>query len=98
VSTPVEVQPEIQLSAKEIDTAMMSGPLKVPARAGIFRGAKFLFSTKIGGRMEQVMVVCKGKPHRHTLKNGKKAWYVDIYGYGVRRAVNITKLRERPAL
>jgi hypothetical protein len=44
--------------------------------------------------MQLVQVVCKGEPYEHTLTNGKKALYVEVYGYAVRKAVNVKKLQE----
>jgi hypothetical protein len=44
--------------------------------------------------MQLVTVACKGEPYAVRLKNGKSAWYVDVYGYGIRKSVNIKKLRE----
>jgi hypothetical protein len=74
----------------------MTAPcLKVPARTGIFRGAKFLLWTKTGGEMQLANVACKGEPYPVRLKNGGTAWYVDVYGYGVRESVNIKKLRKK---
>ncbi len=68
--------------------------LKIPAQTGIFRGAKFLLWVKTGGEMQLVNVACKGEPFQVLLGNGKSAWYVDVYGYGIRKSVNIKKLRE----
>lgn len=88
---------DIELSEKEIDACLHSQFLKVPAKTGIFKGARFSMPVKVGGRMQLVMVVCKDEPYINKFKNGKKALYVDVYGYGVSGAVNITRLREQDA-
>lgn len=66
--------------------------LKVPEKTGIKAGARFLLWAKVGGDMQLVSVVCKGAPYEKKLKNGGTAFYVDVYGYGVRCSVNIKKL------
>jgi hypothetical protein len=45
--------------------------------------------------MQLANVACKGEPYPVRLKNGGTAWYVDVYGWGVRESVNIKKLREK---
>ncbi|MEZ7197012.1 hypothetical protein [Pseudodesulfovibrio karagichevae] len=85
---------DITLSERDLDAAMSSEYMKVPPKTGIFRGARFSLSTKVGGRMQLVQVVCKGEPYERTLGKGKKALYVEVYGYGVRKAVNVKKLQE----
>jgi hypothetical protein len=85
---------DIMLSDQEMDAALSDEFMKTPPKTGIFRGARFSLSTKVGGRMQLVQVVCKGEPYEHTLTNGKKALYVEVYGYAVRKAVNVKKLQE----
>ncbi|XXJ20016.1 hypothetical protein ACR42D_10805 [Desulfovibrio caledoniensis] len=85
---------DITLSERDLDAALSSEYMKVPRETGIFRGARFSLSTKVGGRMQLVQVVCKGEPYEHILTNGKKALYVEVYGYAVRKAVNVKKLQE----
>lgn len=84
------------LTANDIDAILNAEPLKAPVRAGIKAHSKYLLNVKVGGEMQLVSVVCKGAPYAKKLKNGGLAWYVDVYGWGVRRAVNIKKLREVP--
>lgn len=72
--------------------------LKVPPKTGIKAGASFLLWTKVGGDMQLVSVMCKGEPYEKKLRNGGTAVYVDVYGYGVRCAVNIKKLRQEGEL
>jgi hypothetical protein len=86
---------EIELSESDIEAVRTSQFLKVPTKTGIFRGACFSMRAKIGGRMQLVMVRCKGGPYEREIKGGKTALYVDVFGYGVDKAVNITRLREQ---
>jgi hypothetical protein len=74
---------------------MVEPSLKCPPRTGIFKGAKFLLWVKVGGEMQLASVACKGTPYPVGLRNGGTAWYVDVYGYGVRASVNVRKLRAR---
>jgi hypothetical protein len=69
--------------------------LKRPAKTGIKAGCRYLLWCKIGGEMQLTSVMCKGAPYAVRLGNGGTATYVDVYGYGVRAAVNIKKLREK---
>jgi len=85
---------DLGLTEKDLDAALSRKYMKAPSKTGIFRGARFSLSTKVGGRMQLVQVVCKGQPYEHTLSGGKKAWYVEVYGYGVNKAVNVKKLQE----
>jgi hypothetical protein len=91
----MKLHAEIEFSDSDIEAARSSQFLKTPATTGIFRGACFSLRTKIGGRMQLVMVRCKGQPYEREIKGGKKALYVDVFGYGVDKAVNITRLREQ---
>nr|WP_321513155.1 hypothetical protein [uncultured Pseudodesulfovibrio sp.] len=89
-------QEEIELSEQEMDAVLTSKQaLTVPDRTGIVRNARFSLSVKIGGKMEMVMVICKDKPYQRTLRNGRKVWVVDVFGYGVSGPVYVTKLRQR---
>ena len=85
---------DILLSDREMNAALSGEYMKAPPKTGIFRGARFSLSTKVGGRMQLVQVVCKGKPYERTLGKGKTALYVDVYGYGVNKSVNVKKLQE----
>lgn len=84
---------EIELTSEDMDAVLHEKTLIVPPETGIFRGARFSMTAKIGGKMEMVMVLCKGKPYEREIKGGKKALYVDVFGYGVNKAVNIKRLR-----
>jgi len=89
-------QEEIELSEAEMEAALKIVKTQTaPDRTGIVRGARFSLSVKIGGKMEMVMVFCKDKPYQRKLKNGKKVWVVDVFGYGVSGPVYVTKLRQR---
>ncbi len=68
--------------------------LKCPAPPGIKRGAWFFVWGKIGGEMQLISVMCKGKPYLVKFRNGKTAHYVDVFGWGISTSVNITKLLE----
>lgn len=89
-------QEEVELSEQEIEAALASSVnLTIPDRTGIVRNSRFSMSVKIGGKMEMVMVICKDEPYQRTLRNGKKVWVVDVFGYGISGPVYITKLRQR---
>ena len=85
---------DITLTESDLDAALSRKFMKVPPKTGIFKGARFSLSTKVGGRMQLVQVVCKGEPYERTLGKGKTALYVEVYGYGVNKAVNVKKLQE----
>ncbi|NDV20016.1 hypothetical protein GO013_11340 [Pseudodesulfovibrio sp. JC047] len=87
---------EIRLTTSEVDAVLSAESLKVPAEIGIFGGARFLIKAKVNGEMLLVNVVCKCKPYNKEFKDGRKARYVNVCGYGLREAVNITKLRMNP--
>jgi hypothetical protein len=89
-------QEEIELSEQDMEAVLTSSlGLTIPDRTGIVRGARFSMSVKIGGKMEMGMVICKDKPYQRKLRNGKKIWVVDVFGYGVSGPVYVTKLRQR---
>lgn len=88
------LQDELELSEQEIAEAVSKELPKSPDESGIFRGARFSLAVKIGGRMQLVMVRCKGKPYTQTDKRGRKWRVVDVFGYGVRKSVPIKKLKE----
>lgn len=74
---------------------MPEASLNTPAKTGIKAGSRFLLWAKVGGEMQLASVVCKGDPYPVQLGNGGTAWYVDVFGWGIRKAVNIKKLREK---
>jgi len=89
-------QTDIELSEQEMDAVLASSvSLTIPDKAGIVRGKRYSLSVKIGGKMERVMVLCKGEPFQRTLRNGKKVWVVDVFGYGISGPVYVSKLREQ---
>jgi hypothetical protein len=85
------------LSQQEIAEILDGEPLKVPAKTGIKVNDRYSIWAKVGGDMQLITVVCKTAPYRRKLRNGGTAWYVDVFGYGVRQSVNVKKLRELPA-
>jgi len=86
--------PEINFTEADYESVLSGSIQKVPTKTGIFKGARFSLSTKVGGRMQRVMVYCKDGPYLHEMANGKTAWYVEVFGYGVHKRVNIKRLRE----
>jgi hypothetical protein len=84
----------VELTGEEIEAALGAPCLKIPDRTGIVRGARYSMSVKIGGKMEMGMVICKGEPRQRTLRDGRKVWVVDVFGYGVSEEVWVSKLRE----
>ena len=60
----------------------------VPDFSRIKRGDRFSLKTKIGGKMQTVMVIAKDEPK----KKGKATYYVEVFGYGVNKSVNVIKL------
>ena len=87
---------EIILTAEDCEAIRMASPLKVPPKTGIFAGARYLLSVKVGGETQLSSVMCKGGPYVRELGGGRKALYVDVFGYGIKDSVNIKKLRVRP--
>jgi hypothetical protein len=87
----------IELSDHDMIAILSGDALKTPCRSGIKAGGRFLLRAKVGGEMQPRTVVCKCAPYRKSLKNGGTAWYVDVFSYGVRRSVNVKKLRIIPA-
>jgi len=85
----------INLSENEVEACLAGQFLKVPDRTGIVRGARYSMSVKIGGKMELVSVMCKGTPRQRKLRDGKKVWVVDVFGFGISGPVWVTSLRER---
>lgn len=67
-----------------------------PDPTGIKAGDRYSLWVKTGGEMALVMVICRCAPYPVTLGNGGTALYVDVFGYGVRKSVNVKKLRARP--
>lgn len=86
----------MDLTERDLASILEAEPLKCPDRTGIKPGATFFLWVKIGGEMQLATVVCRGEAYPRTLQNGGIAWYVDVYGYGVRDSVNIKKLRSIP--
>tara|TARA_B100000683_G_C12389568_1_gene514913 strand:+ start:229 stop:525 length:297 start_codon:yes stop_codon:yes gene_type:complete len=86
---------DILLSDDEFEACWTSKYLKRPDRSGIVRGKRYSMSAKIGGRMTLSTVMAEGKPYQRTLKNGKKVWVVDVFGYCIKGPVYVTKLLER---
>lgn len=84
---------DIKLTAEELDAVLSGKGLKVPDETGVFRGVRCSMTAKVGGRMQWVQVMCEGEPYEREIKGGKKALYVDVFGYGVKKSVNIKRLR-----
>ena len=77
------------LTNDEIDAAIVAErPFFCPDPAGIKRGDKLSLWTKVGGEQQLVNVLVSREPY----SKGKKSIYVDVYGYGVNKSVNVTKL------
>jgi hypothetical protein len=86
----------IELSDHDMASILSGDALNTPCRSGIKAGGRFMLRAKVGGKMQLRTVVSKCAPYRKSIKNGGTAWYVDVFGYGVRRSVNIKKLRISP--
>lgn len=63
-----------------------------PDPTGIKVGDRLLMYVKIGGEMELTEVWIRRAPY-HPDK--RKYLYVDVYGWGIRKSVNVTKLLKR---
>jgi len=53
------------------------------------KGGRFLLWTKIGGEQHLATVMALSNPY----PKGKKSTYIDVFGVGVRKSVNVLKLR-----
>lgn len=60
-----------------------------PDQSGIKVGDKVYLRTKIGGEMQLAEVIIKRAPYH---PDNRKYLYVDVFGYGIRESVNVTKL------
>ena len=67
--------------------------LKCPDLASIFPGRRFLYRAKIGGERQTVPVVASCMPYPHDFGKGRKAMYVDVFGYEGKWTVLASKLR-----
>lgn len=78
------------LTERDFDEIVATpSPLFCPATAGIKKGDRFQTWAKVGGDMQLVSVIAASDPYR----KGKRATYIEIYGYDIgRRAINIKKL------
>lgn len=66
--------------------------VKVPAEIGSFTGARFIYHTKINGEMESINVTAKGEPYTKDIGRGRKALYIDVFGFGFSGPVMVKKL------
>jgi hypothetical protein len=67
----------------------------IPAKTGTsaFTNKHFLLPAKVGGEMTMLNVRACGEPYQGNFGQGRKAWYIEVYGYGVsRRQVLVTSL------
>lgn len=80
----------LKLTDAEIN-ALIGEPsdLFCPDWKGIKKGDKLLLWVKIGGEQVLSSVTVSREPYR----TGPKAIYCDVFGYGVRKSVNVKKLR-----
>lgn len=85
-----------ELSEHDMAAILSGVALKTPRKSGIKAGGRFLLRAKVGGKMQLRTVACKCAPYLKSLNNGGTAWYVDVFGYGVRLSVNVKKLRILP--
>lgn len=79
-----------ELTQAEIEEIISNpSPLFCPDWTGIKRGDKLYMWAKVGGEQALVSVVVSRAPYR----TGPKAVYCDVFGYGIRKSVNVKKLR-----
>lgn len=86
----------MRLDHRDIAEILAAEPLRTPVRDSIDAGKKYLIWTKVAGEMQLVTVTAKDRPYPRRLRNGGTAFYVDVWGYGIRKAVNVKKLRKIP--
>lgn len=66
-----------------------------PDLSNIKPGLKALYSAKIGGECVLLDVMVKSKPYQRDYGKGRKAWYVDAFGYGWKGSVPVKKLWDK---
>jgi len=80
---------ETLLSTQEFEDILTAeNELFCPDPAGIKKGDSFLYWAKVGGEQQLSNVRVTRGPYT----KGKTAQYVDVFGYGIRKAVNVKKL------
>lgn len=67
--------------------------VKCPDMASILKGKKYFVHAKIGGESQIIDVVALGTPYSADFGKGRKAHYVDVFGYGWSGSVLTSKLR-----
>ena len=67
--------------------------LKCPDLASIFPGRRFLYRAKIGGERQFINVQARTAPYPGDFGKGRKAMYVNVYGYEGKWTVPASKLR-----
>lgn len=55
--------------------------LKCPDLASIIPGRRFLYRAKVGGERQTVTVTASTAPYPRDFGKGRKAMYVNVYGY-----------------
>lgn len=67
--------------------------LKCPDLASVIPGRRFLYRAKIGGERQIINVKATTAPYPGDFGKGRKAMYVDVFGYGWKGTVPASKLR-----
>lgn len=70
------------MANEKLGTGSSAISLEHPERETIKRGSRFLYSAKIGGERRYINVMAKTEAYEKDFGKGRKAWYVDIFGYG----------------
>lgn len=66
--------------------------LKCPDLASIIPGRRFLYRAKVGGERQTVTVTASCAPYPRDFGKGRKAMYVNVYGYEGKWTVPASKL------
>lgn len=67
--------------------------LKCPDSASIIPGRRFLYRAKIGGERQIVPVMASTAPYPRDYGKGRKALYVDVFGYEGKWTIPVKKLK-----
>lgn len=68
--------------------------VKRPVLASIKRGKKYFAHVKVGGESQLLNVMASSDPYKDDYGKGRKAFYVDVFGYDYKGSLLASKLRE----
>lgn len=67
--------------------------LKCPDLTLVIPGGRFLYRAKIGGERQIVPVMASTAPYPRDYGKGRKALYVDVFGYEGKWTIPVKKLK-----